>query len=100
MIINEPLILDGVWLCSWESPRGKVKAPKAVQPATNFNFETLHQHICLSREGLKTLEHLSAGHYFTHPFLGDFKLKAAVKFIKVHTNHHLHIINDIVRSKK
>jgi hypothetical protein len=80
-------------------PRGKIKAPKAVRPATGFNSDTLSQHIVLSGKSLKMLEHLSAGHYFTHPFLGDFKLKAAIQFMKVHTNHHLHIINEIIASK-
>lgn len=80
-------------------PRGRVQAPRAVRPATDFNIDTLHQHISLSIEKLKTLEYLNAGHYFTHPFLGDFKLEAAIRFLKVHTKHHLHIINDIVRSK-
>ena len=79
-------------------PRGRVSAPRAVRPTTDFNFDTLHQHVTLSREKLKALEHLSTGNYFTHPFLGDFKLKPAIDFMKVHTNHHLHIINDIVKS--
>lgn len=78
-------------------PRGRIKAPRAVQPSADFNVDTLHQHIAVSREKLKTLEQLSPGQYFKHPFLGDFKLKAAIQFIQVHTNHHLHIINDIIR---
>jgi hypothetical protein len=81
-------------------PRGRVKAPAVVQPTANFNPDTLQQHIFISREKIKTLEHLSQGHFFTHPFLGDFKLKQAVKFLKVHTKHHLDIIYDIVKSKK
>ncbi len=81
-------------------PRGRVQAPKATRPTTEFNFETLQQHISISREKLKTLQQLNAGHYFTHPFLGDFRLKSAIKFIRIHTNHHLNIINDIVRSCK
>src|SRR5215213_6566615 len=68
-------------------PRGRVKAPRAVQPGTNFSFDTLHQHVALLREKLKTLEHLSSRHYFTHPFLGNFKLKSAIRFMGVHTNH-------------
>src|SRR5215203_2158175 len=31
-------------------PRGRIKSPKAVQPATGFNFDTLNQHVSISRE--------------------------------------------------
>lgn len=81
-------------------PRGRIKAPKVVQPSANFNYNTLQQHLSRSREKLKTLDRLNRGHFFKHPFLGDFKLKPAVTFLKVHTKHHLTIINDIVKSKK
>jgi hypothetical protein len=81
-------------------PRGKIRAPKAVQPSTEFNKDSLQQHVHQTRENLKTLGQLSAGHYFTHPFLGDFKLGPAIKFITIHTKHHYHIIQDIVGNKK
>ena len=81
-------------------PRGKIRAPKAVQPTTEFNMDSLRQHVHRTREHLKTLEQLTTGHYFTHPFLGDFKLGPAIKFITIHTKHHNQIIQDIVRNKK
>lgn len=81
-------------------PRGKVKAPKAVQPTTSYTAQTLQQHVAHTRENLRRMEGLSPDHYFKHPFLGDFKLKPALKFLTVHTNHHLQIINDIIKSTK
>lgn len=81
-------------------PRGKVKAPTAVRPVETFHESSLRQHLFAVRESLKSMESLSKGHYFTHPFLGDFKLKPAIKFMRVHTNHHLKIINDIIKSSK
>ncbi len=79
-------------------PRGKVKAPKAVQPTIDFNAASLQQHISVTKEKIKTLEQLSRDHFFTHPFLGDFKLKPSIRFLAVHTRHHLDIIEDVVRS--
>jgi hypothetical protein len=81
-------------------PRGRVRAPKAVQPSTTFTLPSLQQHIMNTRVNLKSIESLSPDHFFKHPFLGDFKLKPAMKFLRVHTNHHLHIINDIIRNNK
>lgn len=81
-------------------PRGKIKAPKLVQPSTVIDPPALLQHLLLTKENLKALDSLSKGHFFSHPFLGDFRLKQAVKFLCVHTNHHLSIINDIINSRK
>lgn len=92
-------IKRAVVMLTQKIPRGKFKVPTAVQPSTNFNRDTLEQHIILTREKLRTLKDLSPRHFFTHPFLGDTKLKPATKFLFIHTNHHYHIIQDIVKSK-
>jgi hypothetical protein len=81
-------------------PRGKVNAPKVVQPTIDFNAATLQQHINLTKEKLGILAGLSPDHFFTHPFLGDFKLKPSIRFLGVHTKHHLAIIEDIVKRSK
>jgi hypothetical protein len=80
-------------------PRGKVKAPAVVQPKEDHNVDTLQQHISISKQNLKSLEDLQPSNFFTHPFLGDMNLKQAIRFLQVHTSHHVHIIDDIVRSK-
>lgn len=79
-------------------PRGRVKAPSIVEPTIAFNEGTLQQHIALSKQSLKTIALLSPNNYFTHPFLGNFNLKPSVRFLKIHTNHHLKIINDIIKN--
>jgi hypothetical protein len=81
-------------------PRGKVKAPTVVRPSQNYNEASLQQHLLTVKEGLKSLENVTPDHYFSHPFLGDFKLKPALKFMNVHTHHHLKIINDIMKHKQ
>jgi hypothetical protein len=80
-------------------PRGKVKAPTVVLPTVDFNPDTLQQHISFSKEKIKSLEKLKPNNYFKHPFLGDFNLKPAKKFLEIHTKHHLNIIKDIIGSK-
>ena len=86
-------------MISGKIPRGKVKAPSAVQPSYIIDVVALQQHISDSKEKIKTLERLSSDHYFAHPFLGDFKLKPALRFLKIHTEHHLRIIDDIKTKK-
>lgn len=81
-------------------PRGRAKAPTVVQPTADFNEETLTQHIATSKQKIKDLERLQSNHFFKHPFFGDLNLKPTLKFLHIHTKHHLAIIHDIIQSEK
>lgn len=77
-------------------PRGKVGAPKVVTPG-EITPESLQAHIALCRQRLAELEQVRNDHYFTHPFFGDLKKKETLRFLYVHTEHHLKIIKDILQ---
>jgi hypothetical protein len=78
-------------------PRGKAKAPKAVQPKDNIDKSELEIHLSKTRNSIKELEFLSNDKYFKHPFFGNLKLKQTINFLEIHTNHHLKIIEDIIK---
>ena len=80
-------------------PRGKVRAPKAVQPKEDFTTESLKVHLENSKLNLEKLSILNPNVYFNHPFLGHLKLKPTIRFIKLHTQHHLNIIKEITESE-
>ena len=86
-------------LLSGKIPRGKVRAPKVVQPSINYTPETLAQHVSIARVNLASLKTLSPGHFFVHPYFGQVKLNPAIRFLAIHTNHHLKIINEILAKK-
>lgn len=75
-------------------PRGKAKSPKVVIPE-KYDIETLKKHIVLVKQSVQELNHLDPNKYFYHPYFGNLKLKATIKFLEIHTNHHLEIIQDI-----
>jgi hypothetical protein len=77
--------------------RGIAQAPEAVTPKSNFNIETLQLHINQTKEKIKLLSSLHANQYFTHRFLGMLNSKSSIKFLEIHTNHHLRIIFDIMK---
>jgi len=77
-------------------PRGRAPSPNAVKPKNNFTAETLKKHAEASKEKLKELPTLNQNNYFEHPYFGKLKLKPAIKFLKIHTEHHIDIINDII----
>ncbi len=80
-------------------PRGKAKSPKQVTPKDDFNDVSLSNKIVIAREKTKLLNALEKNNYFEHPFFGQLNLKATIQFLEIHTQHHLNIINDIVKSK-
>ena len=76
-------------------PRGRVRAPKTVQPSEEITLEHLKSQLEITRNNLAGLQSLEAKNYFTHPFLGDLNLKTTIDFLGLHTKHHLKIIQDI-----
>lgn len=78
-------------------PRGRAKAPKAVQPKLDFDSKSIKSHLEVAK--LKNLEIKSIPEYayFQHPYFGHLKLKATLRFLQIHTKHHLAIINDIIK---
>jgi|LakMenEpi03Aug12_release.lakeMendotaPanAssembly.Ray.scaffolds.fasta_scaffold44113_7 hypothetical protein len=78
-------------------PRGRAKAPKIVQPTENISIESLKNHIEKARENILLLNGFEKNNYFEHPFFGKLNLKPTIKFLGIHTNHHLEIIRDIVK---
>ena len=79
-------------------PRGKVRAPKAVQPKEDFTADSLKIHLENSKHNLEKLNSLNPDAYFNHPFMGHLNLKSTIRFIKLHTQHHLNIIKEITES--
>jgi hypothetical protein len=80
-------------------PRGKVKAPKIVQPKEDFTTDSLKKHLEKGKTNLAKLSAISANSYFEHPYLGQLNLNPTIRFIKIHTKHHLKIIKEIIESK-
>ncbi len=79
-------------------PRGKAKAPKAVIPIEAFNVASVRANFQIARDNIEMLKQLPANKFFVHPFFGKLNVKHTFKMIQLHSNHHLHIINDIISS--
>lgn len=80
-------------------PRGKAVAPKTVKPIGQNIPETLLPEIETVIEKINTLATLQKNHHFPHPFFGKLNLRETERFLYIHTNHHLKIINDILNVK-
>ncbi len=77
-------------------PRGKGKAPKTVLPSDIITIENLKAHTNNALEKISEIKGLTSKNYFLHPYFGHLNLGETVKFLTIHTQHHLNIINDIL----
>ena len=79
-------------------PRGKAKVPSSVKPGDEISEATIKPLLEKAKQKAELFETLSNDRYFTHPVFGDLKLNKARKIIAIHTQHHISIINDILKS--
>ena len=76
-------------------PRGKVSAPSMVQPKENSNQQKVALRLKVAKVLVEELALLDPKQFIKHPFLGVLSRKHIIKFLIIHTNHHLKIIKEI-----
>ena len=77
-------------------PRGSAKAPKAVVAKGEVMEDDLHTQLKEAKSHVAEILNLHPKSNFQHPYFGLINLRETQRFIKVHTNHHLKIIKDII----
>jgi hypothetical protein len=80
-------------------PRGKAKAPKAVQPTGMITPEEVIAGIQQTKNLLEQAQNCDPKSNFKHPYFDVLNLKQTHRFLYIHTKHHLNIIQDIVAKK-
>src|SRR5215203_1290978 len=66
-------------LTTQKIPRGRVKAPKIVQPKNDHTTESLFHHIASTKLCLNALKSLEKNQHFQHPYFGQLNSKQALK---------------------
>jgi hypothetical protein len=78
-------------------PRGKVKAPKFVRPPEVITIEDLNAQMQLAYQYIERLKSADKHAHFKHFIFGALHKKQTIRFLQLHTNHHLKIIRDILK---
>ncbi len=81
-------------------PRGKVKAPKYVLPPEIITTEDLNNQLQTAKKQISILNDLPKGVYFKHPIFKMLTKKQTLRFLEMHTKHHLKIISDILKKNE
>jgi hypothetical protein len=77
-------------------PRGKAKAPKITSSQVIVEDKTLLKQLTIVKKELLEIENLPKNSNFKHPIFGVLNLKQTIKFLRLHTQHHLKITNEII----
>lgn len=80
-------------------PRGTEKAPRAVVSHEPVYEKTLQKRQKNVRFALKLLEKTKSNQFFVHHALGHLNKRGVIRFLEIHTQHHLHIVKDILNQQ-
>ena len=78
-------------------PRGRAKAPKIVIPPESITFEDLKNQLELAKTNIKNIAPLDKHAFFIHHIFGSLSKSQTMRFLELHTKHHLKIVNDIIK---
>ncbi|MEL7342597.1 MAG: DUF1569 domain-containing protein [Bacteroidota bacterium] len=77
-------------------PRGVAQSPKSVRPPEVILTEDIRTQISQVRSNLQAFSTLPERANFEHPVFGNLNRKKTLRFLEIHTEHHLKIIRDIL----
>ncbi|WCL82857.1 DUF1569 domain-containing protein [Saprospira sp. CCB-QB6] len=86
-------------LATGKIPRGKAKAPKMINNREEIDLSSLPTLFEQTEELLQKVQEQAEKAYFDHPFFGHLKRNQGIKFVAIHSNHHLKIIEDIIAAQ-
>lgn len=78
-------------------PRGRGKSPDRVYAKEDVSKEEIIDRLKEVKATLTKFDSLPNGVYFDHPYFGMLTRAETKKFVKIHTNHHLKIVKDILK---
>lgn len=78
-------------------PRGKATAPKSVVSNDEILKSVIESQLEMAKIHLQEFKNLPKNSNFQHPYFGKLSLKESHRFLAIHTNHHLAIVNDILK---
>jgi hypothetical protein len=81
-------------------PRGKANAPKRVLPPEIILKEDIQNQLSIAIRNVENIDGLDDNQFFTHPLFKQLNKKQTIKFLKLHTNHHLKIVKEISSTLK
>ena len=90
-------LLTSLVFLSGRIPRGRGKSPEQAIPRKGISGVDLQMTLDESERWLENARQVSPDHWYRHFAFGVLDRDRTLKFIGIHTRHHLRIIQDIQR---
>ena len=90
---NVPRIMS---LTAGVIPRGRAESPQNVRPPAIILTDDILRQLLEARKNIEELQNLEDNANFNHPVFGMLNKAQTIRFLEVHTNHHLKIVADIL----
>ncbi|MEO1030285.1 MAG: DUF1569 domain-containing protein [Bacteroidota bacterium] len=78
-------------------PRGRAQSPDVVRPPEIILTDDIYAQLKEAKANINTLNTLDEDANFEHPYFGQLNKAQTIRFIEVHTKHHLKIVSDILK---
>ncbi|MEM1002766.1 MAG: DUF1569 domain-containing protein [Bacteroidota bacterium] len=78
-------------------PRGRAQSPDVVRPPEIIWTEDLYEQIREAINNIEVIKDLPDDAHFSHFAFGQMNKGQTIRFLEVHTKHHLKIVKDIVK---
>jgi hypothetical protein len=78
-------------------PRGRAESPQNVRPPEIILTDDILRQLLEVRKNIEKLQNLEDNANFNHPVFGMLNKSQTIRFLEVHTNHHLKIVADILK---
>ncbi len=95
-------LLGAALLCIGRFPRGRARAPAGVVPDPDMPVTKLltmleKQRTHLDRIADQRSQLLTHRRRFRHPLLGYFSAADGIRFVRIHTRHHIKLAGEIMK---
>lgn len=77
-------------------PRGQANTPKTVKPPNLISTTDLHTQLEAAKNHIHSIPLLEKNAHFKHFIFGTLTKDKTLRFLEMHTKHHLKIVNDIL----
>ena len=77
-------------------PRGKAKAPKVVISSDLITLKDLTSQLQEAKTQIEKTKPLPNKSHFIHHIFGMLSKQQTLRFLEIHTKHHIKIVNDIL----
>jgi hypothetical protein len=78
-------------------PRGRGQSPKQVLPPDVITEKDLLHQLNAAKVQVETLPNLNENNYFKHFIFGTLNKAQTIRFLGMHTKHHVKIVRDILK---